>query len=438
MWIAYQAVGEGEPDIAFVPGFISNVELRWRVPSFAAALRRMASGSRLILFDKRGTGMSDRVAGVPTLETRIDDLRAVLDAVGSRRAVIFGVSEGVPMSLLFAATHPDRTAALVLRGGYPRARWAPDHPWGRTDAALRDELDRQLRIFGPRAAAMEAVRSLGRWIDAEVPGILDYLRQSASPGAVEALAAMNRDIDVRHVLPAIRVPTLILHGTEDDVVPIEVAREMAGRIPGARLVELPGAGHLHFGRDDPEVEAALERLIEEVRARPSEEPGPERVLATVLFTDIVGSTERAAAIGDHAWRDLLQRHHAIVREQLSRHRGREVDTSGDGFFAAFDGPARAIRCGRAIAEAVGRLGLEVRVGLHTGECEVIEGKVTGIAVHIGARVARLARPGEVLVSGTVRDLVAGSGITFADRGEHELKGIPGTWRLFSVAPGDAP
>ena len=337
------------------------------------------------------------------------------------------------MSLLFAAAFPERTAALVLRGGYPRARWAPDYPWGRTDAELRDQLSKQLQLFGSWSEAADAVRALGLWIEDEAGEIVAYMRQCASPGAVEALAAMNRDIDVRHVLPAIRVPTLILHGTEDEIVPIDVARYMAERVPGARLVELPGAGHLHFGRDEEAVEAALVPFLDEVRrAGPWEEAGPERVLATVLFTDIVDSTAKLAEVGDRRWRELIQQHHALVRRQLARFSGREIDTAGDGFFASFDGPARAIRCASAISEAVRELGLDVRAGLHTGECEVVDGKVGGIAVHIGARVAAEAQPGEVLVSSTVKDLVAGSGIAFRERGAVELRGIPGEWRLYSV------
>ncbi len=431
--IAYQVVGEGPFDLAFVPGFVTHVQLRWEVPSFGPVLSGLASFSRLIMFDKRGTGMSDRVSGAPTLETRMDDLRAVMDAAGSRRAALFGVSEGAPMSLLFAATYPERTAALALRSGFPRTMWAPDYPWGRTEEEYRREMERDLRLFGPREQAEEVVRSRGWFAEDEVPAIVEYFRLSASPGAVEALALMNKDIDVRRVLPAIRVPTLILHGSEDTIVPIEVARYMAERIPGAKLVEVPGAGHLHFGLDAAAIQSEVERFLTQVwEAGGWEEAEPDRVLATVLFSDIVGSSERTAELGDRAWRVLLERHHELVRRQLVRFRGREVDTAGDGFFASFDGPARAIRCGCAITEAMRDLGLEVRVGLHTGECELVDGKVAGIAVHTGARVASHAQPGEVLVSSTVKDLVAGSGIAFQDRGTRELKGIPGEWRLYAV------
>jgi pimeloyl-ACP methyl ester carboxylesterase/class 3 adenylate cyclase len=436
--IAYQVVGDGPFDLVYVPGFVSHVELRWTVPSFAESLRELASFSRLILFDKRGTGMSDRVAGAPTLETRMDDLRAVMDAVGCRRAALFGVSEGAPMSLLFAATYPERTAALVLRAGFPRTLWAPDYPWGRTEEQYRQDLERQLCIFGSRDEARAHVRSLAPWAEDDLPAIVDYLRWCASPGALEALVVMNKEIDVRHVLPAIRVPTLILHGTEDTVIPIDAARWMAERIPGAELVEVPGGGHLHFAQDTPAFHAEIRRFLTEVWETGAwEEAEPERVLATVMFTDIAGSSERAADLGDRAWRELLERHHALVRRQLLRYRGQEVDTAGDGFFASFDGPARAIRCGCAIAETVHELGLEVRVGLHTGECEIASGKIAGIAVHTGARVASCAAAGEVLVSHTVKDLVAGSGIRFVDRGSQELKGIRGEWHLYRVDPTSA-
>jgi class 3 adenylate cyclase len=342
------------------------------------------------------------------------------------------------MSLLFAATYPGRTAALVLRSGFPRTMWAPDYPWGRTEEQHRHELERQLHIFARRQEAQALVRSLASWSEEDLPAITDYLRWCASPGALEALVLMNKEIDVRHVLPAIRVPALILHGTDDTVVPIEAARWMAHHIPGARLVDVPGGGHLHFAQDSPIVHAEIRRFLTEVWETGAwEEAEPERVLATVLFSDIAGSSERAAELGDRGWRELLERHHGLVRRQLLRFRGREIDTAGDGFFASFDGPARAIRCGCAIAEAVGELGLNVRVGLHTGECEIASGKIAGIAVHTGARVAARAAPGEVLVSQTVKDLVAGSGIRFEDRGSQELKGIPGKWHLYRVDPTSA-
>ena len=431
--IAYQVTGDGY-DVVFIPPFLTHAELIWTT-NFAPALEDMSSFMRLIRFDKRGTGMSDRVTGAPTLETRMDDARAVMDAVGSRRAAFFGSSEGAAMSLLFAATYPERTAALVLRSAYPRAMWAPDYPWGRTEEEYRRDVDRDLGIFRSRPEALDALTARGLRFenDEEAQHWLDYYRWSGSPGSVEALALMNREIDVRHVLPAIRVPTLAIHGRQDAIVPVEVARHVADRIPGARLVEVE-AGHLATGQAALAIQREIRSFLDDVWAADGwREAEPERVLATVLFTDIVSSSETAARLGDRAWRDLLERHHALVRRELVRFRGNEVDTSGDGFLASFDGPARAIRCACAVAAGVGELGLEVRAGLHTGECELVDGKVAGIAVHTGARVASHAGAGEVLVSSTVKDLVAGSGIEFEERGEHELKGIPGSWRLFAVA-----
>jgi class 3 adenylate cyclase len=433
--IAYQVAGDGPYDVVRIPGWMSHVELAWTTPPFDKILRHYASHSRLIVFDKRGTGMSDRVSGAPTLETRMDDLRAVMDAAGSTRAAVVGVSEGAPMSLLFAATHPERTAALILIGGYARSLWAPDYPWGKTEEQDRVERETMQGLFRSRAEAEKVIRLIANYADDEVPGLVDYYRRSASPGALEALQLMNRDIDVRHLLPATRVPTLIQQGALSTFAPLEGARFMAGRIPGARLSEIAGQRQLMSG-------AGLDQALDEDRAFLQEvwasggweEPEPDRVLATVLFTDIVDSSQRAALLGDRAWRELLQKHHELVRRQIARFRGREVDTAGDGFLASFDGPARAIRCAQAIVEGVQAVGLEVRAGLHTGECELLDGKVAGIAVHTGARVASHAAPSEVLVSSTVRDLVAGSGLAFHDRGQHELKGVPGEWRLYAVQP----
>jgi len=405
--------------------------------TFTPFLEQLGSFCRLIRLDKRGTGMSDPVSGAPTLETRMDDVRAVMDAVGSRRAAFYGLSEGAAMAILFAATYPERVAALVVRSAFPRRMWAPDYPWGRTEEQYRDEVERDLRIFGSREQAREAVRSLGQFDDEEAEHFLEMLRFGASPGTLEALHRMNKEIDIRQVLPAVRVPTLVLHGSEDKLVPLEVARYTAAHIPAARLVELQGVGHLALslpGAGDV-IADEIRRFVAEVReAGGWEDAEPDRVLATVLFTDIVGSTAKAAELGDRGWRELLERHHALIRRELVRYRGAELDVAGDGFFARFDGPARAVRCACAIAAGVRELGLEVRAGLHTGECEVMDGKVGGIAVHIGARVAKEAGPGEVLVSNTVKDLVAGSGLEFRDRGSAELKGVPGDWRLYSVAP----
>jgi len=434
--IAYQVCGDGPFDLVFVPGYVTHLELHWDIPSFVPVLERMASFSRLIRFDKRGTGMSDRVSGAPTLEARMDDVRAVMDAVGSRRAAFYGLSEGAAMSLLFAATYPERTAALVIRSAFPRRMWAPDYPWGRTEEEYEREVERALQIFGPREQALEAVAGLGRFEPAEADSFLRLLRFGSSPGALEALHRMNKEIDVRHVLPAVRVPTLILHGSEDTIVPLEVAQYTASRVPGARVVVVPGVGHLAFGGLALRATAETERFMTEVwEAGAWEEAEPDRVLATVLFTDIVGSTAKAAAIGDRAWRELLEEHHRVIRRELVRHRGAELDVAGDGFFARFDGPARAVRCACAITQAVRDLGIELRAGLHTGECELLEGKVGGIAVHIGARVAKEAEPGQVLVSSTVKDLVAGSGLRFREHGTATLKGVPEEWRLYAVETG---
>jgi pimeloyl-ACP methyl ester carboxylesterase len=431
--IAYQVVGEGPFDVVFVPGSVSNVEYGWEEPSLARFYGRLASFSRLILFDKRGTGLSDRVKDVPMLETRMDDVRAVMDAAGSERAAIMGISEGGPMAALFAATYPERTFAAILYGSPARYAWAPDYPWGRTLEEYRRHLEDMERRWGTPEYSDEMLQ----WL---APSVADddgfkrwfrtYARLSASPGAARDLGRMNMEIDVRQVLPAIRVPTLVLNRAEDRA---DQARHLAAQIPGARYVELPGRDHAPWvGDADALVDAVREFVTSVWEEGAWEEAEPDRVLATVLFTDIVGSSEKAASLGDRGWRELLERHHAEVRRQLVRFRGKEVDTAGDGFFASFDGPARAIRCATAIVESMPKLGLEVRAGLHTGECELVDDKVAGIAVHTGARVASQARPGEVLVSSTVKDLVAGSGLAFEDRGAHELKGIPGEWRLYAV------
>jgi len=427
--IAYQVVGDGPFDVIFVPGFVSHVELAWDVPFHGDLRRRLASFSRLILFDKRGTGMSDPVEGVPSLETRMDDLRAVMEAASSERAAIVGLEEGVPMSLLFAATYPAWTSALVLVGGYARAMWAPDYPAGWTEDERRESLEADLVIFGPRDEAVERFRE--RFGEGPAQ-LVDYYRRCVSPAMMGALSRMNAEIDVRPALPAIQAPTLLLHGDADPVVSVEASRYMTERIPGARLVELPGVQHLPLGDDMGEFGDEIERFLVASCRASSVGVEPESVLATMLFTDLVGSTAKAAELGDRAWRELLAQHHSRVRDQLARRRGIELDTAGDGFFARFDGPARAIRCACAVKEALSDLGLEIRAGLHTGECELLDGKVAGIAVSIGARVAAAAGPGEVLVSQTVKDLVAGSGLEFDDRGAHELKGVPGEWRLYAA------
>ena len=427
--IAYQVVGEGPIDLVLVYGWISHIEHQWEEPSLARFLERLASFSRLITFDKRGTGLSDRVAenALPTLEQRMDDVRAVLEAAGSSRAALFGISEGGPMSALFAATYPARTSALVMYGTF--AKWIRDaeYPWAPTRedheaafAAYEKEWGTPigLKVMAPSVAGDERWRQW--WAR--------HLRLAASPGAGVALYRMNIEIDVRHVLPTIRVPTLVLHRTGDRLMDSGGARYIAGRIPGARYVEQPGADHIPWLGDAGALIGEIQEFLTGVR--PTSDV--DRILATVMFVDIVGSTEQAAALGDARWRDLLANYHERVSREITRFRGRVIDTAGDGVFASFDGPARAIRCASAIRDVVGRLGLTIRGGLHTGECEVAGDKVAGIAVHIGARVAASAGPGETLVTGTVKDLVAGSGLRFSDRGSHALKGVAGRWRLFAV------
>lgn len=425
--IAYQVVGDGPTDLVFVAGALTNLEVLWEDPDYRRFCERLGTFTRLLLFDKRGMGLSDRVR-IGTLEQRMDDVRAVMDAAGSESAALMGVSEGGPLSMLFAAAHPERTRALILCGAEVKEETTDDWPWGEATRAEFEQamdLERVIERWGkglstdylfPRRRGDEAFRN---WF-----GRLQM--QSATPNDAVAFMRMAFEIDVRHVAPSVKVPTLVLHRTEDPVCHVENARWLARAIEGSRYLELPGNDHVPWA-DQDEILAETQEFLTGVR-EPAE---PDRVLATVLFTDIVGSTEHAQALGDRSWRDLLERHHAVVRNELTRFRGREIDTAGDGFFAAFDGPARAIRCALAIRGAASELGLELRAGLHTGECELLGEKIAGIAVHTGARVAARAGPNEVLVSGTVRDLVSGSGIAFEDRGEHELKGI-GPRRVFAV------
>jgi class 3 adenylate cyclase len=436
--IAYQILGSGPLDLVLVPGFTSHVEYQWEEPHFAHMLRRLASFSRLICFDKRGTGLSDRDAAIPTLEQRMDDVRAVMDAVGSSRAALCGVSEGGPMSVLFAATYPERTTALVLYGSFAKRAWGPDNPWGRSQADHQKIIDAIEREAGG-AVNIQAYAPSGAHDAAFMRWYANYRRLAASPGATIAVQRLNYDIDVRHVLPAVRVPTLVLHAIGDRAVVIGNGRYLAEHIPGAKLVELPGDDHMPFASEALRHGDAITDEIEEflTGVRPERGLDAERVLATILFTDVVGSTERAAALGDRRWRDVLGQYYAVARRELERFRGREIDTAGDGLFAAFDGPARAIRCTWRIRDGVRALGLELRAGLHAGECETIGTKIGGIAVHIGARVASNAAPGEILVSNTVKDLVAGSGIRFESRGSHPLKGVPGEWPLFVVTADQA-
>ena len=425
--IAYQVIGEGSLDLVFVPGFVSHVELLWDEPAVARFLRRLGSFSRLILFDKRGQGLSDRPADPPTLEDSMGDLRAVMEAAGCDRPAIFGISEGGPMSILFAATYPDQISSLVLYGTYARMVRAPGLPWGIPDDAL-DMWGETMRLEwgGPIGMPLWAPSLAG---DPKFEGWwARLLRQGTSPAGAIALMNLYREIDVRAILPTIRVPTLILHRTDDRVVPVRQGRYLAEQIPDARYVELSGDDHLAMvGDQDALIDEMEEFLVGSRRAHE-----PERALTTVLFTDIVGSTETAAELGDRRWRDLLERHDAMVRRQLDVHRGREVKTMGDGFLATFDGPARAIRCACAIRNELSGIGIEVRAGIHTGEVELIGDDVSGMAVNIGARIGTLADRGEVRVSSTVKELVVGSGLKFAERGEHTLKGAPGEWHLFAV------
>jgi class 3 adenylate cyclase len=425
--IAYQVLGDGPFDLLFVPGFISNVEALWRSPDQSAFFRRLGSFCRLILFDKRGTGMSDRGAHDFTLEQRMHDVQAILDAIGCKQAALFGVSEGGPMSLLYAATYPQRTSALVIYGSYAKRSPAPDYPYGWDDQQWQRVLEDIEKNWGSPQSLNVGMRTAGTGDDPHrADRIAAYFRASASPGAAAAIMRMNRDIDVRHILSATHVPTLIIHRTGDPVIEVGHARYLAQHIPGAKLIELDEPLHTPWlGNRDVILDAVEQFLTGGHRVRE-----PERLLATVLFADIVGSTERVAAIGDNPWRELLDEFYVQVREVLQHYRGREISTAGDGFFAAFDGPARAIRCANALGDAVRTLGIKVRCGIHTGECELIGRDLAGIAVHIGARVAALADPGEVLVSQTVRDLVAGSGLAFEDRGSHRLKGVPDEWHLF--------
>jgi pimeloyl-ACP methyl ester carboxylesterase len=431
--IAYQTLGESPLDLVYVPGLGSHLGHAWGHPLVAKFQRTLASFSRLVVFDRRGFGLSDRITdeAMPTLEVRMDDIRAVMDEAGVERAALFGVFEGGPLCALFAATYPERTNALILYGAFAKGSRSRDYPWGQTEEEWRTSEQDIDRDWGTQAFANDLVEwaapslvndeNSRRWFG-------ELLRLAASPGVARATIRMVHEIDVRAVLGAVRVPTLVLHREGDGVVDVEEARYVAGRIQGARLVVLTGADHIPWAGDQESVIRAIEQFLD-VERPPVE---LDRVLATVMFTDIVGSTQKAVGLGDRAWRELVEDHHAMVRALLERFRGQEVDTAGDGFFATFDGPARGVRCAQVISTAVEPLGIQVRAGVHTGECEMIDGKVGGLGVVIGARVGALAGPSEVLVSQTVKDLTAGSGLTFEDRGEHELKGVPDRWHLYRV------
>jgi class 3 adenylate cyclase/pimeloyl-ACP methyl ester carboxylesterase len=426
--IAYQVIGDGPIDLVLANGLMAHMDLMWSEPKAAAVLRELGSFARVILFDKPGTGLSDPVVGAPTMEQRMGDVTAVMDAVGSERAALLGYSEGGLPSAMFAATYPERTEALILLSTAAMVHSAPDFF---PDLESLQRLERELReIWIERWGEGEVIRLCApSWASSEMhlrtAGIAE--RACASPGMARALVEGVFEYDVRDILPTVQVPTLVLHRS-DEWMPVELGRDVAERIPGAQFVELPGDDHIFFAGDWQSIVSEIEAFVTGERR----EPESDRVLQTVLFTDIAGSTERAAQLGDEHWRELLGRHDELVRGELARFGGRAVKTLGDGFLAAFDGPTRAVRCARAIAEEVREVGLEVRSGVHTGECEAIGDDLGGLAVHIGSRVASLAGPSEVLVSGTVCDLVVGSGIEFADRGTHELKGVPGRWRLYGV------
>jgi pimeloyl-ACP methyl ester carboxylesterase len=430
--IAYQVVGDGPLDLVLVLGFATHLELQWEGAPFARFCERLASFSRLILFDKRGNGLSDPVPEVPTLEQRIDDVRAVMDAARSERAALFGVSEGGPMSIMFAATHPERATALVLHGAMARTTEAPDYPWGSPAEALRESAAEFIAPnWGRDAEGMVELFAPSFTGDPRTLELLARLeRNAASPAMVGQIFEMFLRTDVRDILPTIHIPTLVTHRRGDRVVNWRAGRDLAERIEGAKYVELEGIDHLPWAGDSDAVVGEVQEFLTGVRSAAE----PDRVLATVMFTDICGSTERAAELGDANWRDLLQAHQTAVRRDLERFRGREIKTLGDGSLVTFDGPARAIQCGHAIAQTARSLGLQERIGIHSGEVEVMEEDVGGIAVHIAARVGALAGAGEVLVTSTVKDLVAGSDIQFDDRGVQQLKGIPDEWRLFAAAP----
>ena len=425
--IAYQVLGNGPVDLVYAAGIWSNVELMWEDPDWAHFLQRLTSFCRLTVFDMRGVGLSDRGPDRPSIELQRDDIAAVMDAVGIEDAVVFAGARAGTMAMLFAATHPDRTRALIVYAPVAKTVATPDFPFGKSAGEQAAFFERFVREVGT-----------GRNLELQAPSRAEderfvawwarFERLVASPSAYEELGRILTEVDVRHALPAIHVPTLVIHREGDGIVSSDQVRYVADQIEGAVLVELSGADHLPFVGDGDAIVDEVEEFV--TGARPA--PAADRVLATVLFTDIVGSTERQAALGDRGWKLIVRQHHAAVRQQLARFRGLEQDTAGDGFYVRFDGPARAIGCAQEIVRAVRPLGIEVRTGVHTGECDIVEGKCSGLSVSIGARVMAHAGPSEVLASQTVKDLTAGSGLTFEDAGEHELKGVPGRWRLYRV------
>jgi class 3 adenylate cyclase len=425
--IAYVVEGDGPIDLVWIPPWISQVEYLWSEPSLDQVMRRLTQFARVITFDRRGSGLSDPFFGAPTLEEQMDDVLAVMEAAGSESAAICGTLEGGPMAAMFAATFPERTDALILYATFARATWAPGYEFA-WPAEVRDQhMGRGLDQWGQGWVAAGVAPSKVR-----DPGFMEWAgrleRLAASPSTIRRIFHLIGEFDVRDVLPSIRVPTLVMHRENDSFIKVEHSRYMASKIPGARYVELEGEDNMFSLGDSDALIGEMEEFLTGTR----HEREPDRMLATVLFTDICDSTARAAEMGDRGWRFLLERHDALFRQALERHRGREVKRTGDGFLATFDGPARAIRCAASVSEAMGSLGLQIRAGLHTGELEVMDGDLGGLAVHIASRVMGAAGPNEVLVSGTVKDLVVGSGIAFEDRGERELRGVPGEWRLYAV------
>ena len=427
--IAYQVVGDGPIDLVLVLGWVSHLAYVWELPALARFLNRLASFSRLILFDKRGCGMSDRVHPLPTLEQRMDDVRAVLEAVGSERAAVMGISEGGVMSALFAATYPERTAALVINGSYPSWLRRPDYPWGNTEDEFEKRMARVRDSWG-RVAGLERYAPS----QADNPEVerwwLTFMQMSASPGDAEDLLRMNNQIDIGAVLPAIRVPTLVIHARGDRIAPIEAGRYIAGRIPGARLMELESEDHWPYFDDSEPVLAAVREFLTGARGAPA----PDTTLATILRTDVPQAGAHAVWLGDRRWQELVERHHSVVRRALARHSGTELEAGESGVTAAFDGTARAVRCALEVRDELLELGLRIRAGIHAGECELHGGQPRGIALHVASGVLAAAQPGEVLVSGTIKDLVVGSGLEFRDRGARAVGGVPGTWTLFAAGP----
>ena len=420
--IAYQVMGDGPVDLVLVPGLISHVELLHELPGYTAALRRLSRFARVVTFDKRGQGLSDRISGAPSLEQRMDDVRAVMDSIGSARAILIGFSEGAAMSVLFAATYPERVPRLVLVGAWVRAS-VPDDVW-------RERLERAVKAWGTGQVLKPVFKSQATNADA-VAQLAKLERFSSSPGALRTYLALNRPIDVSSILPLLRIPTLVLHCRTDAQVDVAIGREIAKQIPGARYIEYPDGDHAFWTGDIESLLLDIEEFV--TGRRDSASPDLERVLATVLFTDIVDSTQRAAQMGDEKWRKLLDQHDRVAGQTVENHRGKLVKSTGDGILATFDGPGRAVRCALSFGAAARQLGLPLRAGLHTGEIEVRGRDIGGITVHAAARVMAQSGSNEVLVSRVVTDLVAGAGLKFSERGSFELKGLPGRWDLFAAS-----